>query len=64
MLNDIEVDIIFMVSASEQVVIRSFPVSGLFKVKPINAHDLPQIMEINKNLQVKLTYVYCINNYA
>jgi len=47
----------FDLLASEQVVIRSFPVSSLFKVKSINTHDFPQIVEISKNLQVIFSIV-------
>ena len=39
-------------SASEQVVIRSFPVSSLFKTKLFSVHDMPHVTGIDPNLQV------------
>ena len=41
------------VLAAEQVVIRSFPVSSLFKTKSFKVHDYPHISDIDKNLQVR-----------
>lgn len=41
-----------LVSASEQVVIRSFPVSSLFKDKPFKVADFPHISSMEKSLQV------------
>lgn len=55
-------DFFFYFTASEQVVIRSFPVSTLFKIKSISVHDFPRFSEIRKNLQVGQiiqTYLIC-----
>nr|CAB3265877.1 myotubularin-related protein 13-like [Phallusia mammillata] len=37
--------------AAEQVVIRSFPVSSLFKMKPFSVNDVPHVAEIDNSLQ-------------
>uniref|UniRef100_H2XNB0 Myotubularin-related protein 13 n=1 Tax=Ciona intestinalis TaxID=7719 RepID=H2XNB0_CIOIN len=37
--------------AAEQVVIRSFPVASLFKMKPFNVSEFPHVANIDQNLQ-------------
>ena len=51
---DLSQNIHFVSLASEQVVIRSFPVSSLFKVKILHVHDIPRVSEIKKTLQVSM----------
>ena len=64
-LNRLEKLCVKIFLAAEQVVIRSFPISSLFKTKTFNAGDVYAVQQLDSNLQVSclILRVCCVCKY-